>query len=481
MATTDSKTFKSAADTLPSPPPQKQLPLGVSPMTKDQMKYCAAIMRNLKKHRDAVPFLNPVDYVKLNVPDYPHIIKRPMDLLLVDKKLNQNQYAAVDEFVADVRLVFNNCFKYNGPEAMISVLCQNVESAFEKGLRQMPPSSDEISPPLSQQNSPHEELDYYDRPKREIHVPSKDYPETFTVASPKVMKYCLQTVKELKKQKYRHMSFPFLYPVDHVVLNIPDYPTIVKNPMDLSTIEQKLNKNEYKSPDEFAADVNLMFDNCYLYNPPQLPIHGMAKQFQALFKEKWDQRPVTEEVTTIKKRRASKQQPARQDKDDKIAELERHIATISQEIESIKSSSSKKTVPKKRPAPRAIKKEPSQKRKRMTKYREMSSDEEEEITFTFEQKRQLSESINRLTGDMLTNVVQIIQSSMPNLDSGEEEIELDIDSLGTNTLIRLHNYIHNENNVKPEKNTGQTERNGKLQDYFLISIYLYGFIIRFFK
>lgn len=30
---------------------------------------------------------------------------------------------------------------------------------------------------------------------------------------------------------------PFLYPVDPVALNIPDYPTIITKPMDLSTIK----------------------------------------------------------------------------------------------------------------------------------------------------------------------------------------------------------------------------------------------------
>ncbi|KAG1172234.1 hypothetical protein G6F70_005218 [Rhizopus microsporus] len=433
-----------------------------SPMTKDQLRYCAAIIRNLKKHRDAAPFLNPVDYVKLNVPDYPTVIKKPMDLLLVDQKLSRNEYATVDEFVADVRLIFNNCFKYNGPEAMISVLCQNVESAFEKSLRQMPPHTKELSPPISQNNSPYEETavhEYYEsRPKREIHVPSKDYPEPYTApATSKAMKYCMQTLREMKKQKYKHLSYPFLYPVDPVALNIPDYPTIVKCPMDMSTIEQKLNRNEYKSPDAFAADIKLMFDNCYLYNPSHLPIYQIAKQFEAVFNEKWAQRPKEEPQPPAKKpasRRSStkqqqqqqqqQQQPAASSDEDKIAELERHIANISQQIESIKSSSKKSTTSRKRSTPSdKTKKETTPKKKRMTKYREISSDEEDEVMFTFEQKKQLSESINNLSGESLNTIVQIIQSSMPNLSSqGEDEIVLDIDSLDIKTLKKLHEFVN---------------------------------------
>ena len=37
---------------------------------------------------------------------------------------------------------------------------------------------------------------------------------------------------------------------------------------DLSCIKKKLEGREYKNAQEFAADVRLMFANCYKYNPP---------------------------------------------------------------------------------------------------------------------------------------------------------------------------------------------------------------------
>ncbi|OAD65431.1 hypothetical protein PHYBLDRAFT_90195, partial [Phycomyces blakesleeanus NRRL 1555(-)] len=233
-------------------------------MTKDQIKYCGAIIRHLKKHRDAAPFLHPVDYISLNVPDYPKIVKHPMDLNTVDRKLSGQEYTDVEDMIADIRLVFSNCYKFNGPEAMISMLCQNVESAFEKSL--------------------------HGRPKREIHPPpSKDYPETITKRRTMMMnprkndvetKFCSQTLRELKKSKYRDINFPFLAPVDIVALNIPDYPSIVKNPMDLSTIESKLAEGFYDSPEAFEADIRLMFKNCYLYNPPAVPVHRMGRELE---------------------------------------------------------------------------------------------------------------------------------------------------------------------------------------------------------
>ncbi|KAI9487800.1 MAG: Bromodomain-containing protein [Benjaminiella poitrasii] len=493
-------------------------------MTRDQIKYCAAIMRNLKKHRDASPFLHPVDYVKLNVPDYPKIIKYPMDLTTVDHKLMSGQYDAAEEFINDIRLIFNNCYKFNGPEAMISMLCQNVESAFEKSLRQMPPSKDAATP---RSMSPFYDDDHDKikrrknniktsssvssttptksslanntvlrrvsedgRPKREIHPPpSKDYPEPIVKRRPNPrkndlqMKFCAQTLKELKKNKYRDINYPFLAPVDVVALNIPDYVEIIKRPMDLSTIERKLNEGDYEDPDQFEQDIRLMFNNCYTYNPPNLPVHKMGRELEKVFDEKWTQKPSTpvptpvieefEDIPEEEEEEEEEAEDADEDSDDernqKIAELERHIATISQQIASIKSQKrrrSEKSVSRRQSKPALKEKKPvKEKKRRVTKKKESQQQSkaskspaksgglgEELPEFTFDQKKDLSEQINNLTGDRLSTVVNIIQSSMPNLSGqGQEEIVLDIDSLDRRTLHRLHEFVTGESLINKNK------------------------------
>ncbi|KAG2203262.1 hypothetical protein INT47_000182 [Mucor saturninus] len=463
-----SNTFynRRSENTLPSPPQQ----MVEKTMSREQQKYCGAIMRNLKKHRDASPFLKAVDYVKLNVPDYPSIVKKPMDLNLVESKLNGSEYANVEEFVSDVRLVFNNCFKYNGPEAMISVLCQNVESAFEKGLRQMPTNTTQshTSEPFSP-ISPHPITESYTlsedlgRPKREIHCPSKDYPETFTskqVLSPankNQMKYCFQVLRELKKTKYRNKIYPFLTPVDPVALNLPDYTSIIKHPMDLSTIENNLLNDHYKLPEEFAQHVLLMFNNCYTYNPPSLPIYTMAKDMEAVFQQKWDQRPThTPSAKTTQSppsqhhhQHSSPQQHQKQQQkhkqkhqqlqddevvDDQIAQLERTIQDITKQIQTMKK-------PQKKPVKRVAKQPPQPKRR----LKKAAQQQDDLYTFTFDEKKILSNEINHLPSHRLNVVVEIIKSSMPDLGvNGQKEIELDIDSLDSHTLHQLHDYIHPE-------------------------------------
>ena len=78
------------------------------------------------------------------------------------------------------------------------------------------------------------------------------------------------------------LAFYFAKPVDHVALNIPLYPTIVKSPMDLQTIERKLAANEYAELDDFATDVRLVFSNAMLFNKnEQHQVHIAARSGHA--------------------------------------------------------------------------------------------------------------------------------------------------------------------------------------------------------
>lgn len=58
----------------------------------------------------------------------------------------------------------------------------------------------------------------------------------------------------------------FHLPVDHVKLNIPDYPSIVTHPMDFGTIKKKLALNVYSELQDFLNDMGQVFYNCRLYN-----------------------------------------------------------------------------------------------------------------------------------------------------------------------------------------------------------------------
>jgi hypothetical protein len=78
-------------------------------------------------------------------------------------------------------------------------------------------------------------------------------------------------------------SHPFRQPVDPVALNILDYPTIVRHPMDISTMHNKLLRGEYKHPLQFCDDAWLMFNNAWLYNKKTTRVYKMCSKVNCFF------------------------------------------------------------------------------------------------------------------------------------------------------------------------------------------------------
>ena len=75
--------------------------------------------------------------------------------------------------------------------------------------------------------------------------------------------------------------------IDWQKLGIPDYPKIIKKPMDLLTMRQKLDAGEYSSADKFRQDFALIIKNCFEYNAPGTPVNQAGIELSRLFDEKW--------------------------------------------------------------------------------------------------------------------------------------------------------------------------------------------------
>ncbi|KAH7986971.1 hypothetical protein HPB49_025939 [Dermacentor silvarum] len=80
------------------------------------------------------------------------------------------------------------------------------------------------------------------------------------------------------------MAWPFLEPVD--AKEAPDYYTIIKEPMDLQTIERRLQTRHYEKLSEFIGDMTKIFDNCRYYNPRNSPFYQCAEVLEAFFVHK---------------------------------------------------------------------------------------------------------------------------------------------------------------------------------------------------
>ncbi|KAI5680167.1 hypothetical protein M9H77_01394 [Catharanthus roseus] len=102
------------------------------------LKSMTAFMRSLLKimldHPDAWPFTEPVD--ARDVPDYYDIIKDPMDLKTMSKRVDSEQYYVTFEmFLADVRRMFANARTYNSPETIYYKCSTRLEQHFSNKVQ----------------------------------------------------------------------------------------------------------------------------------------------------------------------------------------------------------------------------------------------------------------------------------------------------------------------------------------------------------
>jgi E1A/CREB-binding protein len=94
-----------------------------------------ALMPTLEKlyrqDPESLPFRQPVDPKLLLIPDYFDIIKRPMDLSTIKRKLDTGQYQDPWQYVDDVWLMFENAWLYNRKTSRVYRYCTKLKEVFE--------------------------------------------------------------------------------------------------------------------------------------------------------------------------------------------------------------------------------------------------------------------------------------------------------------------------------------------------------------
>ena len=121
------------------PPPPRDLPYANQKPKKKkyqwELKFCQEVMNEMNKPKYQVigyPFYNPVDPVALNIPHYHKLIKRPMDLGTIGSKLKGGQYENAKEFEGDIRLMFQNCYKFNPANDPVNAMGHQFEGVFDE-------------------------------------------------------------------------------------------------------------------------------------------------------------------------------------------------------------------------------------------------------------------------------------------------------------------------------------------------------------
>uniref|UniRef100_A0A8B9JD20 Bromodomain adjacent to zinc finger domain protein 1A n=1 Tax=Astyanax mexicanus TaxID=7994 RepID=A0A8B9JD20_ASTMX len=111
----------------------------------------------------------------------------------------------------------------------------------------------------------------------------------------------LSACEQLSVDLVRHEdSWPFKKLVSRT--QVPDYYDIIKKPIALSTIREKVNNCEYQTASEYIADVELMFSNCLEYNPRNTNEAKAGLRLQAYFHSELEKLGLADRMSPPQKR-----------------------------------------------------------------------------------------------------------------------------------------------------------------------------------
>ncbi|XP_073296713.1 transcription factor GTE8-like [Primulina huaijiensis] len=211
-----------------------------------------------------------------------------------------------------------------------------------------------------------------------------------------LMKQCETLLNRLMSQKH---AWVFNEPVDVVKLNIPDYRSIIKHPMDLGTIKGKLFTNQYSTPMEFSADVRLTFENALIYNSRGTEVHRMAEELSRFFEMRWK---------AIEKKIPAAESESRASKSSVIIELN----------------------------------EPASKKQKTTSLKNQVNKEIDRPLMSNLEKQKLGAELETLLAELPDNIIDFLKESTMNGNQvNEDEIEIDIDTLSDETLFMLRKLL----------------------------------------
>ncbi|XP_021775963.1 transcription factor GTE10-like isoform X2 [Chenopodium quinoa] len=221
-------------------------------------------------------------------------------------------------------------------------------------------------------------------------------------ANPMLMKRCENLLSWLMGHQY---GWVFNEPVDVVKLNIPDYYTVIKHPMDFSTIRNKLSRGEYTNPLGFASDVRLTFSNALTYNPPGNDVNFMADALSKSFEQRW--RVIEKKIPT--------------NTDAQV--LPSHLnAPIRNE-----------------PTAHHI---PPSKKKKVAPVGYVGKSEPVKKVMTVDERHKLSTELEALITELPDTIIEFLkENSSGDGQDGEEEIEIDIDALSDDVLFKLRKLL----------------------------------------
>ena len=217
---------------------------------------------------------------------YFQVVKRPMDLGTVRKKIDRGEYRTRAECLDEIDLVWSNAMLFNAPGHFVHENAKMLKAVAKEKLDKL--ERDEaagifdLPKPKPIKKPPQIDRDEYRPERRMVRKVSQDLPgensqpqqlkKKYVENLSEQMKQCDSILKELMTTK-RHEGYvnSFLH-VNHT----PDS-------MDLYKVQQRLQNHTYSHPLQFANDIRRLVSETYRYHQSRDPLVEKASQLQHNF------------------------------------------------------------------------------------------------------------------------------------------------------------------------------------------------------
>jgi len=255
-------------------------------------------------------------------------------------------------------------------------------------------------------------------------------------------------LSSIKKDKN---SYAFLEPVDYKGLNLIDYPVIIKKPMDLSTISEKLEDNKYENIEEVYEDIQLIWDNCKKYNLEGSTVYKNAQACEKFTKRFFDKHnPQTKNNSNSKNNKKTKTNS----KEDKNINSSKQIPEYKSEKDEINDNKSASN--------NVIDLNENENKNNENDELEKYDKNDDTIGgLTGYEKVTLSNRVRKLQNDGLASLVRLVQKECAaSIKENDDNIEIILASLDRKTYEQINRLIDtflkvketNQENIELKKN-----------------------------